>query len=286
MLLSMTGHGQSIVQDEQVQVLVEVRSVNNRFLKITVNNDLDVEYQSRIEAMVRERIKRGSVNLRVRVQFLGSTQDYEINVAAIDAYRNQLRALGDQASIDALLMLPGVVSETADSDRIDLAWSAIQSALKQALDKLIEMRSAEGKAMQNDLIQNCKLIGQQVEFIKTLAPGVPASYARRITERVNQLLEEHNVSVSASDLVREIGIFADRVDICEELVRLDSHLSQFQAVVRSDQSDGRKLDFLTQELLRETNTIGSKANDAEIASRVIEIKTSIERIREMVQNIE
>jgi uncharacterized protein (TIGR00255 family) len=282
----MTGHGQSIVQDEQVQVLVEVRSVNNRFLKINVNNDLDVEYQSRIEAMVRERIKRGSVNLRVRVQFLGSVQDYEINVAAIKAYRNQLRALGDQASIDALLTLPGVVSETADSERIDVAWPSIQLALRQALDKLIEMRTAEGNAMQNDLIQNCQAIGRQVEFIKTLAPGVPASYARRITERVNQLLEEHGVSVIASDLVREVGIFADRVDICEELVRLDSHLSQFQAVARSDQSDGRKLDFLTQELLRETNTIGSKANDAEIAGHVIEIKTNIERIREMVQNIE
>lgn len=286
MLLSMTGHGQATAQDDHVQVLVEIRSVNNRFLKISVSSELDAGYQSRMESIVRERIKRGSVSLRVKLQFLGENQQHELNATVIEAYQKQLEAMNHTASIEAILQLPGVISENEDSSRFEAVWPVVEKGLNEAVDKLIEMRRAEGEAMKNDLLDNCRLIAAEVEQVKEQAPNVAASYAKRISDRVNQLLDQHNVSVGPSDLVREIGIFAERVDISEELVRLDSHLKQFHTIADSDETNGRKLDFLTQELLRETNTIGSKANHADIASHVVEIKSIIERIREMVQNVE
>ena len=140
--------------------------------------------------------------------------------------------------------------------------------------------------MLNDLSSNCDILKDHVEKIKNLAPIVVEDYGKRITDRINRMLEEHEVSVATSDLIKEVGVFAERVDTSEELVRLDSHIDQFRSIASGKDSHGRKLDFLTQELLRETNTIGSKANNAEIASHVVEMKTIIERIREMIQNIE
>ena len=148
------------------------------------------------------------------------------------------------------------------------------------------MRTNEGQAMLDDLLGNCDSLGKHAAEIQKLAPEVITGYSKRITERINRMMEEHGISVTDSELVKEIGVFAERVDISEELVRLDSHLDQFRTIMGSKDSNGRKLDFLTQELLRETNTIGSKANNAKIANQVVEMKTIIERIREMIQNIE
>jgi len=133
---------------------------------------------------------------------------------------------------------------------------------------------------------NCEVIATELDRIEERAPLVVEAYRKRLTERLNKLLEEYEVSIEATDVVREVGIFADRGDISEEIVRLRSHLRQFDAIAASEESNGRKLEFLIQEILRETNTIGSKANDAEIAGHVVEIKTAIERMREMIQNVE
>ena len=151
---------------------------------------------------------------------------------------------------------------------------------------LREMRAQEGRVMLQDLEQNCDAIVDASHEIQKLAPRVVENYSKKLTDRINQMLKAYEVSISPSDVVREVGMFAERVDISEEIVRLGSHIKQFREVMSSAESNGRKLDFLTQELLRETNTIGSKANDSEIAARVVEIKTCIERIREMVQNVE
>ena len=268
----MTGHGQATAQDEHVQVVAEIRTVNNRFLKLSVSSELDAAYQTKMEAIVRKKVKRGSVSLRVKLQFLDGLQNYELNTSVIESYSAQLEKMNQPVSIDAILQLPGVVSENDDSSRFENVWPLVESALNEAVEKLIAMRTTEGQAMKDDLLENCKLIAQEVKHVKKLAPEVATSYAKRISERVNQLLQEHNVSVGPSDLVREIGVFAEKVDISEELVRLDSHLQQFQTIADSPETNGRKLDFLTQELLRETNTIGSKANNAGIANHVVEIK--------------
>ena len=148
------------------------------------------------------------------------------------------------------------------------------------------MRADEGRAMADDLRTNCQAVAGELAAIEVRAPLVVESYRDRISERLKKLLAEFDVSVEASDVIREVGLFAERSDISEEIVRLRSHLDQFDSIMQIAESSGRKLEFLTQEMFRETNTIGSKANDAEIARHVIEIKAAIERMREMIQNIE
>ena len=140
--------------------------------------------------------------------------------------------------------------------------------------------------MEKDMLSNLSTMSEQLEQIKSGAPQVIEKYARKMTDRINQLLKSHDVTVDASDVIKEVGVFAEKCDISEETVRLGSHIEQFSKVLKDDESNGKKLDFLVQEMLRETNTIGSKANNFDIANHVVEIKTAIERIREMVQNVE
>ncbi len=156
--------------------------------------------------------------------------------------------------------------KTSDEDS-DEIWKSIQQAVTESLKKLTEMRSLEGAAMEKNMRENCEEIREHLNRIQELAPGVIESYSQKISDRINGLLAKHDLALQPADVIKEVGIFAERVDISEEIVRLGSHLQQFDAVIDSPQSNGRKLDFLVQEMLRETNTIGSKANDAEIATR-------------------
>ncbi len=283
----MTGHGSATAQDDQVQVLVEIRSVNNRFLKISVSGDVDADVQGKIEAMARARVQRGALNIRLQTQFLSAKTQYQLNMPQLEEYRKQLQSSNvDVESMAAVLSLPGIVTEMMSESKMETAWPMIESAAQQALENFVSMRANEGTAMLKDLLSNCDLIDQHVASIRELGPAVVEAYSNRVTERINRILQEHDVSVSASDVVREIGIFSEKVDTSEELVRLESHIQQFRSIANNNESSGRKLDFLTQELLRETNTIGSKANDAQIANHVVEMKTIIERIREMIQNAE
>ncbi len=286
MLLSMTGHGSAVAQDERVQVLAEIRAVNNRFLKITVSSELDAEFQAKTESLIRERIQRGAVNVRIQMQFLATDSHYQINRAQLESYRQQLGSHPALFGSGHVLTLPGVVVESIEASNLQDSWPTIESAIKEAMDTLIDMRIKEGQAMLADLSDNCDLLAQYAASIKVLAPNVVDQYASRITDRINRMLEEYEVSVSKSELIKEVGLFAERVDVSEELVRLASHVDQFREIANGQTSNGRKLDFLTQELLRETNTIGSKANHAQIANLVVEMKTVIERIREMIQNVE
>jgi len=184
-------------------------------------------------------------------------------------------------------VLPGVVDErSAREVRAEEDWPRIEQLLGRAMDRVSEMRRQEGEAMAKDLAANCDAIRGQLEKVELKAPTVAESYRTRLTERLNVWLRDHDITVEAADVVREVGIFADRCDISEEIVRLRSHLDQFGEILGQSESAGRKLEFITQEMFRETNTIGSKANDAEIAQHVIEVKACIERMREMIQNVE
>ncbi len=154
------------------------------------------------------------------------------------------------------------------------------------MENLGRMRAEEGRAMAGDLKANCQAAADSLAQIRRRAPLVVDAYRARLEQRLKRVLAEYDVVVDAADLIREVSLFAERGDISEEIVRLQSHLDQFDTILSQPESSGRRLEFLTQEMLRETNTIGSKANDVEIAREVIEIKTAIERIREMVQNVE
>ena len=287
MLLSMTGHGQATVQDDQVHVVAELRTVNNRFLKTNVNCDLDAAHQSKLENLVKQHINRGSVNLRIKTQMLGSSEQYKLNEPALRAYWLQLSEIAEgSVNIESLLSLPGLVTENVHEGMNEIAWPAVEKATLEALACLNQMRSVEGAMMEKDMLSNLSTMSDQLEQIKSGAPQVIEKYARKMTDRINQLLKSHDVTVDASDVIKEVGVFAEKCDISEETVRLGSHIEQFSKVLKDDESNGKKLDFLVQEMLRETNTIGSKANNFDIANHVVEIKTAIERIREMVQNVE
>jgi uncharacterized protein (TIGR00255 family) len=185
------------------------------------------------------------------------------------------------------LALPGVVHEpTADIEEIEAEWPQIERVVNEALAHLAQMRIDEGRSMAADLVANARQIATELAQIETRAPLVVEAYRSRLTDKLNKLLAEVGGRIEPSDVVREVGVFAERSDISEEIVRLKSHLEQFDGIMASDESQGRKLEFLIQEMFRETNTIGSKANDAEIARHVIEMKTAIERMREMIQNVE
>jgi uncharacterized protein (TIGR00255 family) len=189
-------------------------------------------------------------------------------------------------SWNAVLTLPGIVDEPHLDRDTEKHWQLVAPVLDEALVCLDTMRRREGDAMRVDLISNLDQMNAQLTHVEKRAPDIVASYQKRLVDRLNALLEKSGVVVEACDIVREVGVFAERCDVREEIVRLYSHLDQYRSILDEETSNGRKLDFLNQELHREVNTIGSKANDAELARLVVEMKTLIERMREMIQNVE
>jgi len=295
MLQSMTGFGESRAQQDGLAVAVEIRTINNRFFKLSVRaSEGYASIEPLVENVVRESIHRGTIQVNVRVDRKHSPEDYQINVDVLERYRQQLASLmqkwkckNAEPSLEALMPLPGVVDDAA-SKAVDVAadWPIIENALTAALENLRQMRGNEGLAMAADLKSNCVAAAASLDLIERRAPLVVEEYRNRLFDRLKRTLAEMDITLDPAAVIKEVSLFADRSDISEEIVRLRSHLEQFQATMETSESAGRKLDFLTQEMFRETNTIGSKANDVEIARHVIEIKTAIERIREMIQNIE
>jgi len=294
LLLSMTGFGEAHGQNESLVVGLEIRAINGRHFKLNVRSSEGyASLEPQIEAVVRRHIRRGTVHVQLRVDRARAADEFTINGEVLDRYRQQIETLcttwhtSDPVRIDSLLMLPGVVQDRPQV-RTDVSedWPLVETALAKALEGLDRMRREEGTAMANDLEKNCTTVAKELDKIEKRAPQVVDNYRERLTERVGRALGELNVTVEPADLVREISLFVERSDISEEVVRLRSHLDQFSQIMDLPESSGRKLDFLTQEMGRETNTIGSKANDVEIARHVIETKAAIERIREQVQNIE
>jgi uncharacterized protein (TIGR00255 family) len=183
--------------------------------------------------------------------------------------------------------LPGVVREAEFSDdELSGLWPSIEQTLCGALDHLEEFRRTEGESMQRDLERQCEVISAEVDRVVVLAPAVVNEYRDRILERVRKLLQDSAVNVNESDVIREVALFADRSDVNEEITRLRSHIEQFLKLCRGGTSQGRKLEFIGQEMFREINTLGSKSSHVPIALAVVEMKTAIERMREVLQNVE
>ena len=284
----MTGQGSAIATSDCTTVSVEIRAVNNRHLKIHLRcPDSLIKLESTIEKCIRSVVNRGTVNVNIKVEKDSRAGDFSIDLELLASYREQLQSESQsEVSTEALLSLPGVVTSNSGNHASETNQSLVLKTVEDALVQFNQMRTSEGEALSSDFILQLERLAALIIEIRERSPVVVQRYSERLTEKLNQLLQQHNVTLSDADVAREIGIFADRCDITEELVRLDSHLNQFREVMQSEQSQGRKLDFITQELFREINTIGSKANDATIANCVVEAKTVVERIREQVQNIE
>ncbi len=292
----MTGYGEASYQSDALNLGVELRAVNNRFLKVTLRaaepyNLLEPEF----EKIIRRSIRRGTIQVHFRCQKQYAPQDFQVNAVALRAYLTHLLPLcqganlpdGGASLLSGVLALPGVVPEPAGSSfRLEDEWPVIERVLEQAVGKLQAMRREEGKAMAAELLQLRDHMRGELDQIRTRLPTVAVAYRDRLLERVRALLGELDVRIDRNDLIKEVSVFADRADVTEEVVRLASHLDQFQEILQEPESPGRKLDFLTQEMLRETNTLGSKAGDIEISRHVFEVKGTLEKIRELVQNVE
>lgn len=297
MLLSMTGFGEARLQNEQFSLTVEFRTVNNRYFKLNCKlPDVYAPLEPDIERVVRETISRGTVSLSIRKDRAAGGNAYSIDQTLLASYFRQVQATAaelkfplDKSLLDLtqLASLPGVIREETDRDvDLDREWKSLKQVLEEALQKLSEFRQREGAAMRRDLELQAGVIRQRLEEVETRAPQVVAEYRQKLLERVRQALSEADVTLSESDLIREVSIFSDRCDINEEITRLKCHLDQLKSFLNEAAANGRKLDFLTQEIFREVNTIGSKANNVEIAHAVVEMKSAVDRIKEIVQNVE
>jgi len=291
----MTGFGASSLRSEDLAVSTEIKTVNNRYLKVSfrVSEGYGL-HEPRIENMIRESTSRGTVNVSIRIVKEFKTGDARINEPLVRSYFEQICSIGQSLgihtspSLDKFLDLPGVVQENRllSEEHAKIAEELILRSVEGAIAELQKMRQAEGESMRRDLSVNLELLRVEIGAVDKLAPTVVKHYRHKLTERIGKVMNEHNLMLDTTDLVREIALFVDKSDISEEIVRFQSHLAQFTNVLENEDCCGRKLDFLTQEMFRETNTIGSKSNDTEITKHVIELKTIIERIREMLQNVE
>jgi len=291
----MTGFGVAVCKEESISVSVELKAVNNRYFKLLLKlTDGYSAWEQRIESLLRSVIERGTINAHIHILGAWEGAGYHINTAVLQSYTKQLTdaaaALGQTnyvPSLDRLVSLPGViVTENENCKADEKIWMLLEKAVREALDALQTMRKTEGESMAKDLTENVELLRQLICNITELAPRVALLYQQKLKERIEKVLAEQGLPLADTNFVRELAVYTDRCDISEELVRFQSHLEQFTSAIESPDSCGRKLDFLTQELFREVNTIGSKANDSDITKHVIEIKTVIEKIREMVQNVE
>jgi uncharacterized protein (TIGR00255 family) len=293
MIISMTGFGDAAVQKDGTHFSVEVRSLNNRFFKSTIKLPENVSgLEPELETMLRETLGRGSITLILKMRQDDAEAAYRINVPALKAYMAQLQALDGldklvRIDLAGMLALPGVCQEPRDeTDEMRKHGETVRKLVADAIAKLNAMRTREGKALFAELMKQVSVITVALSEIAKRAPVVVEDYHKRLQQRVNQLLSKAELRVSEPDLIKEVAVFAERADIAEEIQRLTSHLSAFEEACRKDEHAGRKLDFITQEMLREANTIASKANDATIARNTVEIKGAIDRMKEQVQNVE
>lgn len=288
----MTGHGQASHRFGEFSIDVEIRTVNNRFLKVSTKvSELSLSIEPELESIVREYLKRGTVSLSVRVVSRGGYPSKLVNQSMLSAYIREAKIAAEStntpfiADFANLLSLPGVLEPQSSTDLPELN-EAIRKTVRDALKDLHQMRSIEGLSMKSKFIENLKQVREHRHSILQRAPVVISEYQSKLESRVRVAYESRGIGLETVDLLREVTLFCDKTDISEELTRLESHLDQFEKAIESEESQGRRLDFLVQELGRETNTIGSKANDAELSHHVVAIKTILEQIRELVQNVE
>lgn len=294
MIKSMTGFGRGEYNDGKRNIIVEIKSVNHRYSDISVKMPRRYSFvEDKVKNTVKEKIKRGKVDVSVMVENL-TENDVHINLNTMLAqqYYDNLKSLQDSFDVSGEITLamlagmPDVLKAIPDVDDEEEMTKCILQPVREAAANLEAMRSVEGEKLAADLLMRGGLIKDLVDQIEARAELVPKAYTEKLRERIKELLSG-SVTVPEDRILVEAAIFADKCNITEELTRLKSHMDQMSAIIEnSTQPDGKKLDFLVQEMNREANTIGSKANDIQITSLMLQIKAEIEKIREQVQNIE
>ena len=291
-LISMTGFGRGAASAGGVKVEVELSSVNRKQFEVRLSLPRQVSaLESRVNTIIHERVARGAITGAVKISASSATRggirvDSAVAAASLQALRKAGHKLGlkDDLTLRSLLHLPEVVQYHDVAEDTERIWRMLIRALDESLNGLIAMRRTEGKALEVDIRKRFARLGRHLGVIRKLAPAAQKKYGQALHAR----LRKSRIPLPASDpqLLREIAIWADRADISEEVVRLDSHLKHVEGMLQENKPVGRALDFLCQEMFREINTIGSKANEAAISRQVVHFKTELESIREQVQNVE
>ena len=294
MIKSMTGFGRGEYTDEKRSISCEIKSVNHRFCEISVKLPRRYQFaEEKIKAMVKAAAPRGKIDVGITAEDLGmnSTQ-IRLNIEAAKAYYESLKELKDNlpgiaGDIDLRLIsqMPEVLKNVPAEENEDEILNALLTAVDRALGQYDEMKITEGAKLVEDIIQRGRLIKETVEAIEVYAPEVAQNYTQKMKERIEELIGG-GAAVPEDRILLEAAVFADKSNITEEIVRLRSHCSQLESICKGTEAAGKKLDFLVQEMNRESNTIGSKANDINITDKVLILKAEIEKIREQVQNLE
>ena len=289
---SMTGYGRGEADHAGTKISVELNSVNRKQSDIVINLPRDLAMlEPRIRQAINEKISRGRMNVMIGLQeSANGAGALALDTALARSYHEAMLTLQKELSapgeitIGTILQAPGVMRSPERTMDADDAWAGVQRALNTALGDLIKMREREGKHLAKDLIHRLKSLRADIKEIRRLYPEVVKKYRAVLRER----LEKAGLDLPLDDerLLKEVTIFADRSDISEELTRLESHLAQFAHHLRKNEPVGRTLEFITQEIFRELNTLGAKSNDAEISKHVVACKSELEKIREQIQNLE
>lgn len=292
MIKSMTGFGRSSVESENFQFIIEIKSVNHRFFDFNIKMPRNlISLEDRIRKTINEKVNRGKFDVFV-TQNVFQKNDIKprFNEKLGDDYFNCLKLvkkrynLEDDISISLLTQFQDIITIEQKNDDLEEVWNYIVTPLQKSLNLLIEMREKEGIKLKEDIENRCNYIKNMVDKIAEFAPKVVIDYREKLNKRIAELLI--NSVINEDRIAMEVALYADKVNIDEEIVRLNSHILQMKSTLSLDEPVGRKLDFIVQEMNREINTIGSKANDLELSKLVINIKNELEKIREQVQNIE
>lgn len=294
MIKSMTGFGRSEYTDGKRNIIVEIKSVNHRYSDIAVKMPRRYSFaEEKLKGVVKDIARRGKIDVSINVENITEEDtNIRLNTLVAKQYYDNLKELQKSFSVSGeitlqfLSTLPDVMKAVPDLEDEEAIYKSLEIPVREAAEKLNQMREIEGLKLAEDIIKRGKIIEKLAKIIETRSPEVTKNYAEKLQIRIKELIGSH-VPVPEDRILVEAAIFADKCNITEELVRLSSHIIQLEDIItKSNQPDGKKLDFLVQEMNREANTIGSKANDLEITNHVLEIKSEIEKIREQVQNIE
>lgn len=292
MIKSMTGYGRHQANLDGYDITVEVKSVNHRYFEFSARVPRAYGYlDEKLKSFCNQKIARGKVDLYVSIIPVEAVDtQVQINKHLAQSYLQELRELSDfldikdDMTLSSIARFNDIYNIRREPDDEDLIWNLVQQVADVALDQFLEMRVREGDKMKADISSRLDLLEGYIDNIEAKSPETVSQWRNRLEERVRQVLEDRQLDEAR--IITEVAIFAERVAVDEETVRLKSHISQFRAVLNEDDSVGRKLDFLVQEINRETNTIGSKCQDADVAKIVVEMKSETEKIREQIQNIE
>lgn len=294
MICSMTGFGQACREVEGVVYTVEIRSVNNRYFKAQLRMpDLAAYLEGDIERLHREAVQRGTVSYSLRMKNISGQALFDIDENTLKTYIHRLRGLLSESDnhsrldLASMLSLPGIVQPAIpDEAHMELMRKTILALTTEALQMLKKSRAQEGISVTEDLLTNLDRITEKLQVICSRVDVVVQDYHRRLKERVERLLAEAQLDMDENLLAREVAVYAERSDIAEEVSRLAAHIETFRECCTTGGAVGRRLDFITQEMLREANTIASKSSDTIISQAVIEIKCAVDRLKEQVQNVE